>query len=57
MPGWECKDIKYQMKDYTLKFGELFFLTNQRLSVIKQKIIEQHGRVENIRLIIGEEVD
>lgn len=50
MPGWECKDIKYQTKDYTLKFGELFFLTNQRLSVITQKIIEQHGRVENIRI-------
>ena len=45
------------MGDLELKFGEFFFLTNQRLSVIKMKIIEQHGRVEDISLQIGEQVD
>jgi len=42
------------MGDLELKFGEFFLLTNQRVSVIKQKIIEQHGRVEDISLQIGE---
>ena len=40
------------MGDMKLSFNEFFFLTNQRLGVIKNKIIEQHGLVEEITLTI-----
>lgn len=40
------------MGDIDLKFNEFFFLTNQRLGVIKKKIIEQHGLVDDITLTI-----
>lgn len=48
MPVWLCPLIKNKVDGVELKFNEFFFLANQRLEVIKKKIVEQHGRVHNI---------
>jgi len=36
---------------------DIYMLSNQRVRVIKEKIVDRHGRIENVRLFRNEPSD